>query len=202
METSYKVVAYFTNDDIYGPCAVRLIESLDNFGMQYDVVEIDNFGSWQANTQFKSKFLKAKLLENPGLPIVYLDIDSEVVRNPTLFSQIETDIAVYYMDHHLYKKERKKNELISSVVYFGNTEGSMTIVEKWIQKCKVDPNTWDQKLLQDIVGDSALHLPNEYCTIFDDRFRPKEPVILQHQASRQFRKRYPHKIHGKKSRVC
>lgn len=196
MSQQFAVVAYHTNDDIYNERAQNLILSMKRLGIVHDVMVISTLGTWQKNTHYKSIFLKEMLEKHYPLPILYVDVDATFDRYPILFDTLVADIAIYVLDHHVRHPERKRNEMISSTIFLGNTERSMVIIETWIQECQRQPQIWDQKILQQVLNGQSFHLlPHEYCVIFDDVIQPAKPVIVQHQASREFRRLYPNKVH-------
>jgi len=70
----------------------------------------------------------------------------------------------------------------------------MAVLDEWIAEVTKHPQRWDQKNLQDVIDRNVekirfVMLPAEYCLIDDKRLMTtdKEPVILQHQASRRLK---------------
>jgi len=182
MENNFIVVSYYTKE--YENEAKKLIASLEKFKLHYDVELIDGLGSWQKNTQYKPKFCK-KMLEKHQRPIVYLDADAEVKQYPDLFNRLDCDIAVHY---------RNSEELLSGTLYLDNIATTKAIIEDWVREIERNPNIWEQaclaRVLERYLLDKALvmeQLPPEYCCIFDLMSGVKNPVIVQHQASRKLK---------------
>ena len=183
------VVAYYTKS--YLSYVGNLIKSLNSFHIPYSIRCIEDQGSWQKNTQFKPRFILGKMKQFHPQPIVYVDVDAIFMHYPMLFDQLNYDIGVHVLNHHPKKPEVKRNEMLSGTLYFGNTERSKVLVQRWIDECEKQPDVWDQKILQQVIGSDFYNLPQEYCTIFDDLKQPAEPVIVHYQASRKVKSLRP-----------
>jgi hypothetical protein len=146
------------------------------------------------NTHYKATFLKQMLEMYKPLPILYVDIDATFEAYPVLFDTLECDVGVYVLDHHARRPDTPRNEMMSGTIFFGNTDKSRAIVDKWIEECGRFTGVWDQKILQSVLeGSDFYHLPHEYCTMFDDIIQPQHPIIVHHQISRIIRRKFPHK---------
>lgn len=177
-----KVIAYYTDDDIYSPHARLLQQSLDHFNITYDIESIETT-SWLAATAFKPAFILRKL-ESHKEPLLYIDIDAIVhadIRN--ILSAIDDDIAVHYTP---------ENELLSGVIYLRPTDNTFQLLRLWCQAMEAEPGSWDQRVLQKILTANpqiTVHpLPAEFVFIFDtfkDRYPGLQPVIEHLQASRE-----------------
>lgn len=198
-------VGYYTNDDLYKNEWEKLKKDLKKWKVSYHFEEIESRGSWQKNTQYKPKFILDKLKQYPNTPLLYLDVDSRVVREPCLFKKLSKevcDIAVHYIDWSLYKKEVKNSKILdSAVVYLSGTSKSFEIVQKWIECCKKYLHKWDQKCLQEVIDINyskirLFNLPAEYCCIYDRMLEVDEPVIKQYQASRRAKTKGVNKRQG------
>lgn len=177
-----KVIAYYTDDQIYSQHARLLQKSLDKFGITYDIECIETT-DWLTATAFKPAFILRKL-ESHREPLLYIDIDTIVhtdIRDT--LSAIDKDIAVHYTPD---------NELLSGVIYLRPTENTFLLLRLWSEAMKSDPGTWDQKVLQKILAAnsrvSVHQLPAEYIYIFDtfrERYPGLQPIIEHLQASRE-----------------
>ena len=97
--------------------------------------------------------------------------------------------------------------MISACMYFRNNIGGWTdqIIREWIDENIEYPEKWDQKNLQAVVermephGLHVLRLPPEYNWIdagdpnrspdlSERHYGQREPVVIQTQASRRFKK--------------
>lgn len=193
-------VSYYTPD--YAKRAKVLLRSLNSFGLEYDVREIPERGSWQKDSQFKAKFVWDRLVENfdrtseKGRPIVWLDADAEVLQRPVYFFNSEADIGVCEYKH----PQRDISEVLSGTIYFRNAVKTHRVVDAWIEECNANPDLWDQKCLRKALNryaDDGLRmewLPISYCFIFDTHrkiFPETDPVIVHYQESRQAKMRKP-----------
>jgi len=194
------VVAYYTKGTGYEKESVTLHRSLHLFGLEHEILGVRNLGSWQKNTQFKSRFIKVMLEKYHGRPVVYIDVDAEIKKYPILWDQWSSgnqppDIGVYYRDFG--DKTGNRKELLSGTVYFGNSnEKSLELVNQWIDINEKHPKTWDQKTLAIAIqgwDGTVKFMPAEYCCIFDLMQNKKwenveNPVVIHYQASRRLKK--------------
>lgn len=186
------VVSFYTRGTGYEAEAKRMVQTAHQMGLETDVEPLETLGGWTANTYFKAQFLRRKLDEHKGRPIVWLDADVEVRAYPAILDNLPADIAVNIVDWSRYRTVRKANrELNTSVVYLGNTNGSRAILDAWIAHNHAMRATgrWEQKNLQDVLERMApdlnvAYLPDRYCQIFDLMAQAGNPVIELHQASR------------------
>jgi len=167
----------------YAGNAERLMESLDGFGLDYEVEVYEDRGSWVDNCAYKAEFIY-EMHQRHGR-VVWLDADCVVRKEPALFKSLNADVAFHRF---------KGKELLSGTLFFNDTEGAEKLINSWVRRNKEKPGVWDQKNLDDAVkGLPELEisiLPPEYCFIFDlskSHYGKLDPVIEHFQASRQFR---------------
>lgn len=189
----WKVCAFFTTNTAYESHSKKFIESVEQFSLPYDVVPIENKGSWYANTQYKPTFLKKMLEKHFPESVVYVDIDAIFCRYPGYFDKLEAtpevNIAVHVLDHSKYRRKNHPPEMLSGTIFLKNTIITNEVVNKWILECKKDPKLWDQQALATVLKKHKYHLlPEEYCTIFDYMSSVKNPAIKHFQASRESRR--------------
>ena len=193
------IVGYYTTGTPYEKDADILRKNLDAFSIPHDIREVPNLGSWQKNTQFKSRFIQQMLQEITG-PFTYLDVDAEIQSQPVLLDGLSCDIAAHKFCGH---------ELLSGTVFFGNTPKCREVVERWVKLCIEFPDSfpagflsyhpkggraWDQRLLckaiESTPGISFFDLPPEYCYIHDlskKQYPGVVPVIMHLTASRLYK---------------
>jgi SAM-dependent methyltransferase len=180
----FLVVSFFTNDPVYRRHIERLHNGLEEFGLEYELFMIDSLGGWELNCAFKSAFVVEQMMKS-GRPVIWLDADSTLERQPSLLFEIKDDFAV----------NRTLNAIFNSaVVYFSNSPASLELAVRWRDRCKADPLTWDQTHLQSAWADNSFQgplssywLPDAYAQIFDRDVDHAETVIRQWQASREAR---------------
>lgn len=191
-----KFIAYYTENTRYEAEAETLRLSLKALGLEHELRGIESLGTWQRNTQYKSRFIRDMLAAHPGHPLVYVDVDALVIHPPKLFDPFEADIAATIFNG---------GELLGGTIYLGNTPKTIEVVDRWIALCEEFPEripagrfnryprgceAWDQRLLhmaiQETTGLNFTHLPQSYCYIIDltrAKHPEAEPVILHTRGS-------------------
>jgi|694.fasta_scaffold15908_8 hypothetical protein len=178
----FQIVSGYTKNTPYEKEVQNLKASLDKFGFSCEhVVGFENLGTWEKNCQQKALILKSKLQELKT-PIVWLDADAVLKKNPVLFYEIEKDIAFCYY------RIAGKDELLSGTIFLKPSEISFKILDEWIKLNNQNPKEWDQRTLQKIIKNFKIdyyNLPPSYCKI--DYIKCDEIVIGQNQSSRRFK---------------
>jgi hypothetical protein len=191
----FRIVSFFTIGTPYENEIRSLTESLERLCIPFDIRGIDSLGSWDLNTKHKPVFIKEMLDAHSEEAIVWLDADAVVLRTPTIFNQIDTDIGVYYKTTGPTAERFKGQELITATMFFANNKRTRTLLDMWI----LEQSRLDQPETQ-LIEQRALHrtipiwcrenkgtitiLPQSYCRIFDAE--EDHRVIEQRQASRRF----------------
>ena len=183
---NYIIVSYYTRDTEYEEEKKRLVKSLNRFKLPYKIGALDNRGSWVKNCAQKAEFC-LRMLTGYQRPVVWIDADAEVRRNPVLFRSLDCDIAVHYMNGR---------ELLSGTIYLGYTETTIELLHQWIRTNESHPETWDQVNLQRAIeimkhtegyNLRLFELPPSYCQIYDLMAHHGDPVIEHNQASRRLK---------------
>lgn len=183
-------VSFFTVNSGYEKEIKNLIASLEEFNLPYDIEAIESLGEWQRNVKYKAILMRRMLDKHPSKNIVYLDSDSIIRRYPSLFENIDADIAVHYIDWPKYRGPNRI-QLNGAVIYVANNQKARGLLDIWIKRNKLSSQI-DQEILQKLLEESKdrikiLNLPPEYCKIFDTMRQVADPVIEQFQASRRFK---------------
>ena len=167
---------------LYTEKAKTLRLSLHRLGLDYRLVQVEDRGSWDANTKQKAEFILL-MMETTGRDVVWLDADAIVRSYPDLFWNIEGDVALHY---------RNRQELLSGTMFFRNNRRSRSLLKSWIKENENNPEEWDQLILQRVIESKRgvwapriHHLPATYCQIFDSMKEAGEPVVEHFQASRE-----------------
>jgi len=179
------IVAYYT--DKYKEEFERFKASCENYDFNFYIEKAIDRGSWEANTHYKAEFVK-KVRDIFKLPVVYVDIDAIIKKEPVLFDELDCDISAHILKHRLEQKE-----FLGGTIYINYTDKATEVVNKWVEKCSRVSELYEQvKLRQSIdetEGVKFEELPIEYCAIFDhQKVQGIEPVILHMQASRKYRR--------------
>lgn len=178
-------IAYFTRNTLYEEEIKSLKASLELFKLPFEIQSIESLGSWQKNTMFKAIFIQNMQQKHPKRPLVYVDADAVIRKNPLFFNSLTCDIAIHY---HSNKKHNYK-ELLSGTLYLGATENAKKLVELWRYVNVEYPQQWEQKNLSLAIMAmkdlNLVELPPSYCQVFDLMKHEGEPVIEHFQASRR-----------------
>lgn len=201
-----KIVSYYT--DLYAWDAEQLIKSLARQGVSdFKVERRPQLGSWERNTQYKAPFILEKLLE--GEPVVWTDADSRIRQYPSLFDQLTSDVAFFYLTKQqvpefklpagsILSREAVDRDgyLQSGTMFFNYTPRTIELLNKWISINDQDHVQWDQWTLQTAIGQVpdliVEKLPPEYVWIdgsSEGIFGSRKPVIEHLQASRKYKNR-------------
>jgi len=177
-------VSFYT-PGLYAGKAARLRLSLHRLGLEYRIDEVEDRGSWDANTKHKAEFILAMLEAHPGRNIVWVDADAVVRAYPDLFFEMQGDVGVHY---------RNGKELLSGTMFFRNVPRVQALVKSWIKENAKTPQEWEQRTLQRVLTKpwrfgrprvKVVDLPPTYCQIFDLMADAGEPVFEHFQASRE-----------------
>lgn len=174
-------VSFYTPD--YAEHAARLKESLDAFGLDYDLRPWIAIDSWIRNCAQKPSFIRGRLRECQRA-IVWIDADAVVRKRPS-FEFPDVDIAIY----------GDAREVRSGTVFVANTMAARYLLDRWTELCAANPNEWDQRMLSRAIGEVPVRLGTldvSHCFIFDtdrERHPGVEPVIEHFQASRTLKRK-------------
>lgn len=191
------VVGYYTTNTPYEEEAKKTIASCERLKLNHDIIGIPNFGSWQANTRYKAKFMLDMLNKHKGKRLLYIDCDAIINELPVLFKNYSADIAVRWQDFRW-----RQNECLSGTIYMENNERTVKLCKMWLDINDTQGNNtkifeqWNLgtaiETMKATDGLIAKNLPPEYCQ-FDliEKIYPqlkKGAGIIQHyQRSRIYR---------------
>lgn len=185
--TSPLYIAFYTIHTPYEKEIKKLKDSLERFALPYDIEGIFSLGSWQENTKYKATFIQNMLFKHAERPLVYVDADAIIQKEPVLFNTLSCDIAAHYYDNGACLEP----ELLSGTLYINATENGKKLIGLWRYLNYEFPNRWEQKnlaiALKFMPEIHVFNLPPTYCQIFDLMKDQGEPVIEHFQASRQFK---------------
>lgn len=181
-------VSFFTPNGKYPWLAENLKASLDDFELNWDVMEVPEFSSWQKAVAYKSQFILG-MLELHKCPVVWMDADTEVWQFPELLFGPH-DFAVYNWavdtNHHLEGQLNRDKLLCSGgVIKFGYTDEALNLVRRWSEVMKTSEGEDDPEL--DRVYErnlNALWLPKTYNRMDKHTHHwssiPSELVVINH----------------------
>lgn len=189
------VIAFHTDDAFYAREAKRLSASARRLNITVQITVVPSAGSWVKNAALKARFLQHARQTIRG-PILYVDVDAVFHRAP--FHYLETlncDIAAHY--------DCSDGHLISATLFLNDTPAVQSLLNQWVLQCEVQPEAWDQKVLEDLLATSLsterptyqVHpLPVVFCWVFDRehnaQFQQGLPVFIEQlQASRELKEK-------------
>lgn len=193
----WRLISYFTRQTGYAAEAIKLAESCDVLGIPYNILGVENRGSWHKNTAMKAEFIYEMLetLADAARAVVFVDADAQVRRYPDFFDSLDVDMGLAYRDYRVFPSGPRKagKELLSGTIYVANTSVSRAILRAWMAENAIHPTTWEQRNLQAVVDRlepafaRLAELPPTYCQIFDS-MRTAGPAVIEHfQKSRVYR---------------
>jgi hypothetical protein len=187
-------VSCYTVNSPYVKEIDKLITSLIQFGLPYDLWPYESFGSHFGNCSYISTVCREAVEKYPNRPVVFLPADAIVRCWPEVLEKMPGNID-FAAPYFKFSPSQKRKELNSSCLYFAPTATARNLTREWERRCKLDRQQRDQNVLRDIIdedkwGGEWLNLPGEYCRIFDNTVQPgaeNPPVIELFMASRRFR---------------
>jgi hypothetical protein len=174
---NYEIISGYTIGTPYEQEIQYLIESMKKFNFSCDhIVPYNNQGTWEKNCQYKAIIIKEKLKEL-NKPVLWLDADAVILKDPVIFEKIKEDIACAFW-----------YGVVSSTLYIKNNDNTKIVIDEWITLNEKKPKEWDQRTLTEVLKDKTISikkLSHSYCKI--DYFKANDPFIIQNQASRRFK---------------
>jgi hypothetical protein len=185
------IVSHYTKDTGYEQEVEHLISSLNKWGLQYDIEEIESLGSWRRNSNYCSRLVQKMMAKYPNRDILRVDADAVFQRFPDLFLQDDfmADVAA-----HIANFRWHPNELLGGTIFFRNKPTVRWLVDYWTWESTVNqPEHRNPDLLKEIIDRQKFNvvfspLPATYCKIFDIMRDVEDPVIEHFQASRKYKK--------------
>ncbi len=194
-------ISYYTTGVYEKVMNDYLLPSLKKWDLKYDIISIEDKGSWSLNTGYKSQFIKEMLLKYKET-VCFIDADATIEKYPELLFKIpdEYDIAIHLLDWQLMWrgiKGQEQRELLSGTMVVKYKENTLKLLNEWIQRVEIEKAVKEQKVLEKIILNNPRYnvfdLPASYCAIKKyDGSIPEyigEPVIIHHQISRKYKNR-------------
>lgn len=186
-------IGFYTKNTGYEEEARRLSFSLRKFGLEYELVGIEDSGDWITNDNYKLTLIENMMEKYPGRDLVYLDADAVVMKYPELFENIDQDIGIVYLDWNSINSRYDRKDYLAGTIYIKSTPGGRTFVNVWRKILNENPGWDDLQALNELLNRednpfTVRYLPLGYCQIFDTMAAAGEPIIEQFQASRRFKR--------------
>jgi hypothetical protein len=183
MTNKFIVIGFYT--DNYKDSAQHFASSCVAHGVPFYLQRIDDQGGWHKNTSYKPKFI-LECMDRFNCDVVYVDVDAEFLKFPTLFDTIQADIA--FFKGSVWNDSRI--EVLSGTMYFSNNDMVWLFVEAWEHLCKTQTD-WDQVLIEPCITEDLKieYLPIEYCAIFDSPRVVGKDIVIRHLQHSRTKKR-------------
>lgn len=202
-KSNFKIVSFYTVNTGYEKIIKKLIKTIKEFGYESYIEGIENQGSWDANTKYKSQLLLNSMKKYPETPLfMYVDADALIQREIPL-DEIVGDLAVHYKIRGREGKWHKnKPTMLSGTIFYKNNDMVKKLFKVWDKRNRQTvikvrgayvPHICDQRNLQNAIIKSKppnltiQKLGPEYCKIFDIMAYCKNPIIEHFQASRKLK---------------
>ena len=193
MSNKWKIISFFTEGTPYKNLKDPFVNASRSVGVDPHIYTMPDKGNWIINTHQKLLVIQQALKDYPQTDIVWTDIDSRVVRYPSLFDDYsqsrEFDACFLYAPH-----KNRKPTLTNGTMWFANNEASRLFIEECIQCNTQNLDKHDQHNMAEVLRESVKNnkllagkIPWAKCCIFD-RKPSKSPCIIHYQASRRFKK--------------
>ena len=165
-------VTYYSDispNTFYSDSAKKLKNKIESLGGRIYVEQLPNLGSYAMNCLKKPKFI-LECLNKFQEPVIWIDADSEVHSLPIEMDELDVDVACV---------EKANGCPESALIYFNNTEGSVSFINSWLTGCAVDVPELDHPVLKDLwygqPKEKRKSLPDSVCSVRDDS---KVTIIL------------------------
>lgn len=184
-----KIVAFHTPS--YSIIVKELEKSIQRFGYDYEIVEVEDRGTWEENCGQKPKVIYDALVKYED-DILYLDADAVITRELPLEDLTGDVMRFYIMEWTPPETGKKIYELLSGTLFLPYNEVTLDIVKKWITHQQNNPMLWDQKTLSEVLNKMPdyKYVPfsaewtyiKDYHSKFD-----LDPIVIHGQASREMK---------------
>jgi|MEHZ01.6.fsa_nt_MEHZ011623781.1_35 hypothetical protein len=180
-----RIVAFYTPS--YSHIVKNLTASIEKFGYDYTIYEVEDRGCWEKNCAQKPEVIFRAMQEYED-DILYLDADAMILRELPLH-ELFGDTMMFYLLQ--WEHEGKKvNELISATIYIPYNLNNLDLVKQWEEHQKEDSMIWDQQTLGEVLNKlkdykfNTLSAEWNYIEKYHAPFLTLDPIIIQSQASR------------------
>lgn len=187
-EGSVVFISFYTPS--YKPYGERLLRSLREFKVHFDVRAFQSRKSWNDSVRSKPAFFLRMLKEHPkAKALVWLDADAELRANPEVLFRLKCTMAAPV----IHSIKRPEGRFQANTIYMANTLPMYGLLERWIRMMdaakKETLHCPEQEIFDRLraegLGLRFLELPETYAHRLRDT--DSTAVIFQHQVSRMHR---------------
>lgn len=146
-----QVISFYSdvdNNTYYSDHAIRIKQQLDELGVPYDIREKQSLGSYQKNCLSKPSFIYKLLIEKQK-PVIWLDIDSNVLKPLTVFDMFNGNTDMVFASGCTKIICAK-----ASPIYFDFNSKVLEFLQDWMQKSKqaIELEQWfDHEALMELL---------------------------------------------------
>jgi len=146
-----QVISFYSDVDettYYSDHAVRLKKQLDELNVPYDIREKQSLGSYQKNCLSKPNFIYKLLIEKQK-PVIWLDIDSSVLKPLHVFDSFNNNTDMVFAAGCPQITCAK-----ASPVYFSFNTKVLEFLQEWINLAKISTQQekwFDHESLMDLL---------------------------------------------------
>ena len=121
------IVSFYTPDGDYPAHARQLTADCLKHGLEHCIVQKPSLKSWLGNCRVKPQFIKEMLLKHQR-PILWIDVDSRILRPHTELNDPTWDIALHRSTTSTHRQWH--------VYMMGFNLGALPVLDCWIDKSK------------------------------------------------------------------
>lgn len=170
------VISFYTNDWKYPQFAKKLVADCNRIGVPNRIEERRSTGSYLRNTCMKPKFILDKLVELKS-PVLWIDCDGSLCREPTFFHGLDCDMAAKRMP-----ATRARTWHVGTL-WLNYTPAALAFMERWIDNTGAIS---DESALEKTWREAPINvadIPPEYFRILQQRKVPKPGDVICHRIS-------------------
>ena len=196
------IVVSFYTDEFYKTHAERLRRSCCGCKWPHRIIAMPDQGGWVQNCGMKAKVMLAARLTEKKRPVLWIDADGEIVREPTILRETKAEFAVRAEPGKRTKRPTGREIMSlpenwpadvsprwfnSGTIFFSKAKRAVEMLERWVALTEERPNDWDQWTLQQAWADvqpQTLWLPQGYCRItrmHRGRVPPDDLTCIRHE---------------------
>ncbi|HVL21628.1 MAG TPA: hypothetical protein VM422_11715, partial [Amaricoccus sp.] len=183
------VVSFFGGDEYYARCAERLAQQCEQFGLSYDICEYTppEGESWVNICRKKIAFYTGKAQEY-GKPILWLDIDSQIIADPRRLLRSGADIGAFLRNFKYlvgFDPMMFARLLHPGYLLIGQSDRARAFLETLRELDRTgDPDGTDDYILQEALGRHEGRLSFEIFSpadiVFSNEARGRAGAVFQH----------------------
>jgi len=137
-----EIVSFYSDIDgrtYYSDHARRLAENCKQYNMPYDIRPLPSRGSYRLNCLSKPSFIYS-MMEEKKKPFVWMDVDSILHGELTVFDDKEKECDVIFAYQHIKPRENEILRPKASPIYLNYNDVVLELVKYWISRCEENLN--------------------------------------------------------------